>query len=50
MSGEFDSGKDSHAMKFERRSRMLVKLSFRELCRSKLFGLRSFDNIAISLG
>ena len=25
----------------------IVKLSFRELCDSKLFGLHSFDNMAI---
>ena len=31
-SGEFDSGKDSHPKKLERRSRILLKVSFRELC------------------
>ena len=32
MSGEFDSRKDSHSTKFERRPGTFVKLSFRELC------------------
>ena len=49
MSREFDSGKDSHLTKFERRCRVLVKLSFRELCYSKLSGLRPCDNMVISL-
>ena len=49
MLGEFDSRKDSHSTKFKRRLRILVKLSFRELCDSKLSGLRPFDNMAISL-
>ena len=31
---------DSHLTKFERRPRIFVKLSFRELCDSKLFSLR----------
>ena len=38
MSGEFASRKDSHPSKFERIAQMLVKLSFRELCRSKWSG------------
>ena len=33
MSGEFDSRKDSQSTKFERKSRIFVKLSFRELYR-----------------
>ena len=41
MSGEFHSRKDSESTKFERR------LSFRELCNSKLSGLHPFDNMAI---
>ena len=51
MSGEFDSRKDSQSTKFERRPRIFIKLSFRELCDSKwkllesnfqpLFGLQS---------
>ena len=36
MSGEFDSRKDSQSTKFERRPRIFVKLSFRELWDSKL--------------
>ena len=36
-------------MKFERRTRALEKLSFRELPDSNLSGLFPFDNIAISL-
>ena len=41
MSGDFDSRKDSHSTKFERSSQIFVKLSFKELCHSKLFGLYS---------
>ena len=48
MSEEFDSRKDSHSTKFEWRPWILVKLSFRGLCDSKLSGLRPFDNMAIS--
>ena len=44
MSGEFDSSKDSHSTKFERRPRIFVKLRFRELCGSKLSGLHPFVN------
>ena len=49
MSGEFDSRKDSHSTKFEQRPQILVKLSFRELCNSKLSDLHTFDNMVISL-
>ena len=49
MSGEFDSTKDSQLSKFERRPQIFVKLSFRELCNSKLCGLQAFDNMAIIL-
>ena len=48
MSGEFDSRKDSQSTKFERRPQIFVKLSFRELCDSKLSGLHASDNIAIN--
>ena len=47
MSGEFDSRKDSQSTKFEQRPQIFVKLSFRELCDSKLPGLHAFDNIDI---
>ena len=47
MSGEFDSRKDSHSTKLGRSSRIFVKLSFRELCGSKLSGLHPIDNMAI---
>ena len=47
MSGEFDSRKDSQSTKFEQRSQILVELSFREMCDSKLFGLHPFDNMVI---
>ena len=47
MSEEFDSTKDLQSRKFERRPRRFVKLSFRELCDSKLSGLHAFDNMAI---
>ena len=38
---------DSHSTKFERMPQIYVKLSFRELCNSKLSGLHLFDNMAI---
>ena len=47
MSGEFESRKDSKSTKFELRLQIFVKLSFRELCDSKLPGLHAFDNMAI---
>ena len=47
MSGELDSRKDLQSTKFERRPRVFVKLSLRELCDSKLSGLHAFDNMVI---
>ena len=47
MSGEFVSREDSHSIKLERRPQIFEKLSFRELCGSKLNGLLPFDNMAI---
>ena len=47
MSGEFDSRKDSQSAKFEQRPQIFAKLSFRELCDSKLSGLHAFDNMVI---
>ena len=47
MSGEFDSRKDSHSAKFQRRPQIFLKLGFRELCDSKLSGLNPFDKMAI---
>ena len=47
MSGEFDSRKDLQSIKFEQRPQIFVKLSFRELCDSKLSDLHAFDNMAI---
>ena len=47
MSGEFDSSKDSQSTKFKWKPQIFVKLSFRELCDSKLSGLHAFDNVAI---
>ena len=44
MSGEFDSNKDSHSTKLERRPRIFEELRFRELCGSKL---SAFDNMVI---
>ena len=38
MSGDFDSRKNLHLTKLDGRSRMFVKLGFRELCGSKLSG------------
>ena len=45
--GEFDPSKDSESIKFEQRRQIFIKLSFRELCDSKLSGLHAFDNMAI---
>ena len=47
MSGQFDSRKDSHSTKFERRPQIFIKIIFRELCESKLSDLHAFDNMAI---
>ena len=47
MSGEFDSRKDSQSTKFEQRPQIFLKLSFRELCDSKLSVLHAFNNMAI---
>ena len=46
-SGEFDSRKDSWLTRFEKRSQIFVKLSFRELFDSKLCDLHPFENMAI---
>ena len=48
MSGEFDSRKDPHSTKIERRPPILVKLGVRDLCDSNLSGLRPFVNMAVS--
>ena len=47
MSAEFDSRKDSHSTKLNRRPRMFVKLNFKELCGSKLSGLHPFGNMVM---
>ena len=47
MSGGFDSRKDTHSTKLERRLQIFIKLSFGELCGSKLSGLHPFDNMVI---
>ena len=47
MSGDFDSRKDSQSTKFETRTQIFIKLSFRELYNSKLSGLHASDNMAI---
>ena len=47
MSGEFDSRKDLQTKKFERRPRISLKLSFRELSNSKLSGLQAFHYMVI---
>ena len=51
ISGEFGSRKDSYPTKLEWEPRILVKLSFRELCdsTSKLSGLHTFDDMTTSL-
>ena len=48
MSAELDSTKDSHLPKFERKHQILVKLSYRDSCNSKLSGLRPVGNMALS--
>ena len=45
MSGVFDSREDSQSTKFKQRPQILVKLTFRELCDSKLSSLHYFDNM-----
>ena len=47
MLGWFDSRKCAHSTKLEQRPQIFVKLSFGELCGSKLSGLHPFDNIII---
>ena len=47
MLGGLDSRKDPQSTKFKQRPQTFVKLSFRELCNSKLSGLHPFDNMAI---
>ena len=47
MSGDFDSRKDSLSTKFERRPRIIVKLSLKEFFDLSLSGFQPFDNIAI---
>ena len=44
MSKEFGWRKDSNSKKIEQRPQILVELSFRALCDSKLSGLCPFDN------
>ena len=48
ISRNFDSKKDSHSMELKQRPQILIKLSFRELWDSSLYGLYPFDNIVIS--
>ena len=45
MPGDFDSRKDSHFRKLERRPRIFVKLRFRELCGLELSGLHPLTAI-----
>ena len=45
MLGELDSRKDSQSAKFEGSPEIFLKLSFRELCDSKLSCLHPFDNM-----
>ena len=47
MPGEFDSRKESHSTKLEKRPQVFIKLSFRELSGLELPGLHPFDNMAI---
>ena len=50
MSGEFNSREDSHSTKFMQKPQIFIKLSFRELCDSKLSGLHPFGNMTIIHG
>ena len=47
ISGEFDSRKYSHSTKLGQRPQILVNISFREFCGSKLSGLHRIDDMAI---
>ena len=47
MLGESDSSNVLQSTKFEQSPQIFVKLSFRELCKSKLSGLHAFDNMAM---
>ena len=47
MSREFDSRKDTHSTKLERRPQIFIKLRFGELCGAKLSGLDPFYNMVI---
>ena len=47
MPEEFDSRKDLHSTKFDRSPQIFAKLSFRELCESKLSALHPFDSMAM---
>ena len=47
MSGTFNAKKDSHSTKFEQRPQIFIKLTFRELCNSKLSGLHPLDNMTL---
>ena len=49
MSAEFDSKKDSQSTKFERRPQIFVKLSFIELCDSKLSDLTPIKPMLLCL-
>ena len=49
MSAEFESRK-TYSAKLERGPRIFAKVSFREMCGSKLSGLHPFDNMAIIRG
>ena len=46
MSGEFDSKKDSQSIKFKQRPQIFAKLSFKELCDSKLSDLHPSNDMA----
>ena len=48
MSQDYDSRKDLHSTKFEKRPCIFVKLSFGEMCDSKLPRLHPFDKTIIN--
>ena len=47
MPGEFDLREDLHSTKFKGRPQIFVKLSYKQLCDSKLSGLHPFNIMAI---
>ena len=49
ISRNFDSRKDFHSAKFERKTQILVKLSFKDLRGPEVSSICLFDNMTISM-